>query len=130
MKEIPGLKYQIAVGEPVDGFAPNINVVDESFRGSLSDYVAKNLQALGKLFKDFKKLSESEFKTDSGLKGTKLITQADQQGRSLRQTFFFFEGKPGKKLVITCSALADKGSKLDPLFEASMKTFAVSHPLR
>jgi hypothetical protein len=39
----PGLKYKIAVGPAVAGFAPNINVVDESFTGSLDSYVEENL---------------------------------------------------------------------------------------
>jgi hypothetical protein len=28
-------------------------------------------------------------------------------------------------LILTCSALAESGVKLDPAFEASMKTFAL-----
>lgn len=125
MKEIPGVKYKIAFGPASDGFAPNINVVDESFARSLSDYVKGNQETLTKMFKGFKNLGQSEFKTDSGSKGVKLITQSEQQGQKLRQTFFFFDGKGGKKLVATCSALAENGAKLDETFAASMKTFTL-----
>jgi len=125
MKEIPGLKYRIAFGPASDGFAPNINVVDESFSGSLSDYVKGNREALERMFKGFKNLGESEFKTDFGPKGVRLITESEQQGQKLRQTFFFFDGKGGRKLVATCSALAENGAKLDETFAASLKTFAI-----
>jgi len=46
VRAMPGLKFQIAHGEPVEGFAPNLNFVDETYAGSLQDYVAGNLQEL------------------------------------------------------------------------------------
>src|SRR5437667_12582996 len=71
MKEVPGLKYQIAFAKASGGFTPNINVVDEVFSGALKDYVNGNIQALTKQFKEFKNLGQSDFKTDSGAKGIK-----------------------------------------------------------
>jgi len=125
IREVAGMKYKFAFGPLADGFAPNINVVDESFTGSLQAYVKANLETLPKVFKGFKKLGQSDFKTDSGMNGVKIIIQSEQQGHAIRQSFFFFEGKADKKLVATCSALAEGGAKLDSAFEASMKTFAI-----
>ena len=119
MKEVPGLKYQIAFWPASGGFTPNINVVDEVFSGELKDYVNGNIQALTKQFKEFKNLGQFDFKTDSGAKGIKLLTQSEQQGNLLRQTFFFFDGKGGRKYVVTCSARIEVGDKFDAPFEAS-----------
>jgi hypothetical protein len=124
-REFPGFKYKIFTGPVTESFAANINVVDEAASGSLEDYVKGNAQAISRAFKAFKKLSQSEFKTDSGVKGVKLVTESDQGGHALRQTFFFFDGKAGKKFVVTCSASAGEGAKLDETFTASLKTFAL-----
>src|SRR5262249_42430659 len=40
----------------------------------------------------------------------------------LRQNFYFFD-KGKTKFVVTCTALAEGGEKLDPVFEGSRKTF-------
>lgn len=125
VREFPGMKYKLSIGQAVDGFAANINVVDEAHTGSLKDYVKANVHTLSKVFQGFKNLGQTDFKTDSGRKGFKLVTESEQQGKRLRQSFFFFEGKDGKKLVVTCSAAAADGSKLDSVFEASLKTFAI-----
>ncbi|HXT42225.1 MAG TPA: hypothetical protein VN887_19615 [Candidatus Angelobacter sp.] len=123
VKEVPGMKYKIAFGPAAGGFASNINVVDESFSGPLSDYVKANVQVLTKMFKGLKNLGQTDFKTDSGLNGVRLIIQSEQQAHLLRQTLFFFDGKGGRKLVVTCSTLAKGGARLDDTFTASMKTF-------
>jgi hypothetical protein len=124
--ELPGLKFKISRGEPSNGFAPNMNVVDEAFSGKLDDYVEGNLKALEKIFKDFKKISNGSFETKAGIKGGKLVTQSNQQGMILQQTFYFFERKDGKKLVVTCSVLAADGAKFADIFDESMKTFSLS----
>jgi hypothetical protein len=125
VREFPGFKYQIAHGPAADGFAPNINFADEAFRGKLSDYVTANKRTLSAVFKDYKELGEAELKTDDGMPCIRLVAQCNHQGKVLRQTFYFFDLAPGRKLVATCSALADGGEKLDPVFEASLKTFRV-----
>ena len=125
LKSFPGMKYSIAAGSPSNGFAPNINVVDEAAEMSLAAYVDANKKMLSKAFKSYKEVGKSEFKTNSGLKGTRLIIENDQGGTMLRQTFNFFSGTGDKKFVVTCSALASGGEKLDEVFEASLKTFVL-----
>lgn len=125
VKEVPGMKFKAALGPAAGGFASNIVIVDESFSGPLSDYVKATVQALTKTFKGLKNLGQTDFKTDSGLKGVRLIVQSEQQAHLLRQTFFFLDGKDGRKLVVTCSTLAEGGARLDDTFAASMKTFAL-----
>lgn len=125
MQNIPGMKYSIAAGPAANRFAPNINVVDENSRMTLNDYVETNKKMLAKAFKGYKELGKSEFKTTSGLKATRLVTQSDQEGTMVRQTFYFFAAKGDRKVTATCSALASGGKALDEVFEASLKTFAI-----
>jgi hypothetical protein len=120
--EFPGLKYRSAHGPAENGFAPNINVVDETFAGSLAEYVDGNLATLKKMFTDFKLLKREDFQTEDGLPATRLVVEDNQQGRSLRQSFCFF-GNSTRKYVVTCTALAERGESLDALFAQSMKTF-------
>ena len=108
--------------DPANGFAPNINIVEESFSGSLDKYVEGNLETLKKTFPDYKQLSKENFTTTSGEKGVKLATENQQGGRLLRQTAFFFDGG-NKKYVVTCTTLAEDGDRLAPAFDESLKTF-------
>jgi hypothetical protein len=128
VKEFPGLKFKVAVGPAADGFAPNINFVDEAFAGKLGEYVTGNKKTLQALFKNYKELEEKEIKTANGEMCIRLVTQSEHNGKALRQSFYFFDVAPGRKLVATCTALADGGDKLDAVFEASLKTFRLEKP--
>jgi len=125
VRNLPGLKYSIVAGPASKGFAPNINVVDETAGMSLTAYVDANKKMLSKAFKSYKELGKREFKTTSGLKGTRLVIQSDQNGTLLRQAFYFFAGTGDNKFVVTCSALASGGEEIDEVFEASLKTFVL-----
>jgi hypothetical protein len=123
MMEFGGLKHKIAVGPAANGFAPNIVFVDEAFKGNLIDYVAGSKDGLKKAFKKFKEISETSLKTKDGAACVRFVIERDENGKQLRQSFYFFDLSPGRKLVVTCTALTDGGEKLDPAFEESMKTF-------
>jgi len=122
--EFPGLKYRISRGPTEGQFAPNINVVDETFAGTLAAYVDLNVENLKKMVGDFRLLKQEDFQTEDGLPATRLIIQDKQQGRVLRQTFCFF-GNSTRKYVVTCTALAQDGETLDGLFAQSMRSFRV-----
>jgi hypothetical protein len=122
--EFPGLKYRISHGQSENGFAPNVNVVDEKFSGTLSAYVDLNLETMKKTFTDAKVLKREDFQTEDGLPAVRVVCEDMQQGQRLRQTFCFF-GNSNRKYVVTCTALADGGEKLDPLFAESTKTFRI-----
>lgn len=123
--EIPGLKYPVAVGTAVNRFAPNINVVGESFGGSMQEDVRRSREALRKALPEFKSLGQGAFATKSGLKGAKLVIRARQQGRLIRQMIFFLPGKAATKYVVTFSALAEEGGKYDARIDAAVRTFAL-----
>jgi hypothetical protein len=116
------LKYRISHGPRENEFAPNINVVDEAFSGTLATYVDANLQNMEKVFVNLKVLSREDFRTQDNEAAVKVVTENEQQGRMLRQTFFFI-GSGNRKYVVTCTALADGGAKFDAAFAGSVGTF-------
>ncbi len=125
--EFPGLKFKISRGEPVKGFAPNIVVADEAYNKSLDDYAKDNIVTLKKLFHGLKILGQSDFTTSDGTRVIKLLTERDDEvaKKRLRQVFYFYDAG-NKKLVATCSGLAEEGPGTDQVCDASMKTFTVS----
>ena len=122
--EFPGLKYRISHGPVENGFAPNINVVDEEFSGTLAAYIDGNLKNMEKILIKFKVLSRVNLRTHDNEAAVKIITENEQQGRMLRQTFFFI-GSENRKYVVTCSTIADGGNKFDTIFLESLKTFRI-----
>jgi hypothetical protein len=124
-REIPGMKYQFAIGPVSNSFSPNINIVDELYNGSLKNYVNANYDTLAKLFVQFKLLKRDGFVTASGIKGERMVTTSLQQNFLLRQTFYFLQGAKGKYFVVTCSTLAEGGEAVDAVFEESIRTFEI-----
>jgi hypothetical protein len=120
--EFPGLKYRISHGPRENEFTPNINVVDEAFSGTLAAYVDANLQNMERVFVNLKVLSREDLKTKDNEAAVKVVTENEQQGRMLRQTFFFI-GPGNRKYVVTCTALVDGGDKFDTAFAETAKTF-------
>lgn len=122
--QFPGLKYKVSCGPTESEFAPNINVVDEPFSGTLTAYIDLNIENMKKMFTDFTIVEREDFDTEDGLSATRLITENKQHSRRLRQTFCFF-GNSARKYVVTCTVLAEGGKAMDGLFAESMKTFRV-----
>ena len=44
---------------------------------------------------------------------------------ALRQVFYFFTGSGDAKFVVVCTCLAGEGTRMAPIFEASMKSFSL-----
>jgi hypothetical protein len=127
VSEFPGLKFKISRGEPVKGFAPNIVVVDEAYDKSLDDYAKDNIASLKKLFQSLKVLDQADFTTSDGIRVIKLLTERDDDmaRKRVRQVFYFYDAG-NKKLVASCSNLAEAAPASDMVCDASMKTFSVA----
>jgi hypothetical protein len=122
IRTIPRLKFKVATGPAADGFAPNINIVDESFNGSVDDYAQANLANLQRALKQVRLLKEDQFTTAKGMQAPRMVIEHDFNGKPLHQTFYMFSNG-ATKFVITCSALAQDGDRLAPVFESAMRTF-------
>ena len=120
--EFPVSKYRISHGPSANEFAPNINVVDEVFSGTLEAYVDANIEAMRKVFPDFDPLKRETFQTDDGEDGFMLLYENEMLGNLLRQTLFVF-AKGDRKYAVTCTALADGGESFDTVFAESIRTF-------
>jgi hypothetical protein len=124
MAELPGFKYKIARGTPTGDFAPNMNVVDEAFSGSLGDYVAASIAFIEGLFEDVRVVSQEDFFTDEGERGIKVVIEDTQHDVKLYQVFYVFDAGE-KKIIVTYTRLADQGQEYDALVDQSMKTFRI-----
>jgi hypothetical protein len=125
--EFPGLKFKVSRGEPVKEFAPNIVVVDEAYDKSLDDYAKDNIANMQKIFHGLKIISQTDFTTADGTRAIKLLTERDDDAskKRLRQVYYLYDAG-NKKLVATCSSLAEEGPASDSVFDAAMKTFKVT----
>jgi len=125
--EFPGLKFKISRGEPVKGFAPNIVVADEAYNKSLDDYAKDSIANLQKLFHGLKIISQTDFTTSDGTRVIKLLTERDDDlvKNRVRQVFYLYDAG-NKKLVSTCSSLAEEAPASDLVCDAAMKTFNVA----
>jgi hypothetical protein len=129
LRDLPGYKYKLATGQPSEGFAPNIGVVDEYAPVTLDDYVAGNLRVMPQMHEKKggsppRVLNRAEFTTDSNGRGVRVVTESETGGKKImRQIFYFFDGKGGNKFVVTCSALGAARESYDKLCDTSIKTF-------
>jgi hypothetical protein len=126
--EVPGLKYRVASGPAENEFAPTVNFVDEMFAGTVAEYADTNIKHLHRVFGKVKILSLEDFKTEDNETGVKVVTENEQHGRMLRQTFYFL-GSGSRRYVITCTALADDGAKHDKAFAESVESFRMHKSL-
>lgn len=117
-------KYPLARGPVSDNFTANFNAVDEDYTGTIDQYVEANMVTLRKSFKNLTVVAQGKFTTASGLDGRRVVTEHNTfQSRYLRQTFYFFKSPFGRKwVVLTSSTTKPQGAKLQPLFDAIMRT--------
>jgi hypothetical protein len=121
--EMPSLKYKVIIGQTENDFTPNITFADEAFGGDLNFYVDASIEQFKKLLgENIEIMGRSDFVTIKNLKGVKLVTNSIQYDRHMRQIIYFFPGK-GKKIVASCTVLAEAGETFDELFDKTMKTF-------
>lgn len=71
-------------------------------------------------------VAEKKLKTDAGAECVVLVTEFDRNRLKYRQTFYFFDLSPERKLVATCNAPSI--DKVDAVFEASLKTLRLEKP--
>ena len=123
VSEVPGLVHRVAFGSTEEGFAANINFIDERFTGTLNAYVNENISQMQTFFSEFRIISRTEFRTHSGIVGERVETNNVQHNMHLRQIFYFFPLSRNRFVVVTASVLDSVSARLIPLFDESIKTF-------
>jgi hypothetical protein len=124
VRDFPGVASRISHAPPANGFAANINVVNEKAPMPLDKYLVAAEKQL-KTLPGFKSGGSKPFSTAKGIKGVRVIYEQEAQGKKLRQLAYVFPGKSGLKFVVTMSALSSDGTKYDTQFDAAAKTFIV-----
>jgi len=124
VQEFQGLPYKIVITDPIEGFAPNLNIVDEKSSATLDEYVQTNIDYMAQGLQGFKEVEKKSFSAINS-QGVKLIIENQQQGYSLRQTFYIFDAGNDKKVTVTCSAPLQHAQSLDAEFDNMMKTFFI-----
>ncbi|HYT88523.1 MAG TPA: hypothetical protein VEL76_07425 [Gemmataceae bacterium] len=130
------------LGSGADGPAPtisfsvedlrkfNITVNGVAVKATLADLVAHyKYPPPGRTNEEvdsFRVVAEKKLKTDAGAECVVLVTEFDRNRLRYRQTYYFFDLSPDRKLVATCKA--PWIDKLDAVFEASLKTLRLEKP--
>jgi hypothetical protein len=128
VRETPTSKFKSLFAPKLDGFSPNINFRQELTSKTLTDYVSAGV-ALVMATKEkigltsIEPLGQSDFKTDSGLKGIRVIFKSDYKGIMVRTTQYYFDAGNDRKLVITATALDQHKAVFDVVFERAAKSF-------
>jgi hypothetical protein len=121
--KIDGMDYQMVRDKAANGFAPNVNFLQEKNNYRFEEYYKLNVKQLVEYMTDYKEILADAFATDSGMKGKRLICSNKQVGKNLVQAYYFFEKKDKTKIIITGSALLDDKDKYLPVFDSIAKSF-------
>jgi len=117
-------KYLMIVGPTEKGFTPNIGFADDTFSGSLSDYIDAVFLVIGQFYADLTTVSRGNFSTNSGLRGEYVTIQGRMGEISVRQKMYLFPNVIGGGIIlVTGTAPAANGEKFDPIFDECVKTF-------
>jgi hypothetical protein len=125
-KPAPPSKAAMIAAPESSGLSSNMVTTIEPYDGTLRSYVDDaNIQSLRKRAVKGK-VVRAEFTTDSKTPAYKVKLQNKVKDTDVGQTMYFFESPGNKKIVVTCTAPAQFEAQLEPLFDACMKTFALS----
>ena len=126
--EKEGEKFKFVYGPTGDSFRPNINIKDDVNTSLLTDYTAASVKYVLAHYQEIgatgmKVIAQDDFITTTGMHGIKVTYRTDYKGIVIRTIQYFFDGKAGQKLIVTCTLLDADSSTLDPIFERTLKTF-------
>jgi hypothetical protein len=123
IRTFPGLKYKICYAAPAHGFAPNIDVVDETAPMSLAEYMRVSMTHMHLVYAKFHVVTQGAFLTSSSLHGVRLVSNGTINGKNVRQIFYVFPAAKNRKIVVTVSWLASDGNKYTAASDGAMKSF-------
>jgi hypothetical protein len=124
-REFPGLKYKLVAGPTESNFTVNISLLDDTYNGTLQEYVNGNVTQLST--HGYTIVNRKTFRTNSGISGECVTTNSTQNGFFLKQVFYFLPASNDNYFVITCSALDRYSAKYLSAFEDSIKTFELTN---
>ncbi len=117
------LKYNLAVGEAVDGFAQNIIVQSEEFGVDMDEYILLSIKDLKQVLPNIQILKNEKFE-NKNVQAWKFITENNYDGRVIRQYFYTFKDN-NRFFVCVATVLQDAPEEMEEIFDASMATFKI-----
>jgi len=123
LQDNPGSKYKVATLRAIGGFQPNMNVGADLFSGTLDEYLTHIVRVLQSGYERFVVLAKSEFTTDVGQRGIKIVAHLESGGKGFQLNIYVFVGGNDQKFMVTCSAAAAQWETYDKVFDKSLKTF-------
>lgn len=124
VRDFAGMKFKICVGQPKNNFAPNLNVVDEAAAVEMADYRKATAADMPKILKEFKLLSDVDFKTDAGIQCARITYQQDFNGRVLQQVAYLFHNKAKATFyILMATTLLEDAKELEATFDAVARSF-------
>jgi hypothetical protein len=120
-------KYNMMFAPRGDTFTSNINFKDEANSSPLADYVTvsgkyvlDNAEKIGAT--SIKLVDRSDFTTSSRLAGVRVSFTVLYKGIQIRTIQYYFNGREGQKLVVTCTELEAEREKFDPIFDRAVRS--------
>jgi hypothetical protein len=128
VEEKEGQKYKLIFAPREETFTPNINVKEDTHAAPLADYAAASINyVLGHYAEigatSLKMIEQTNFRTTSGLQSIRVAFHTEFKGLTIRTLQYYFSGKGGQKLIVTCTFLEEKKDALDPVFDRALKSF-------
>lgn len=119
-----GEKYKLFFAPAGERFTANINMKDAASTMELEEYAAASSDYILKNFTQYavKALTRTSVITKTGLPGIKATFHAEHQGLPIRTMQYYFNGQPGVKLILTCTALEADQVTFDPVCDRAAKT--------
>ena len=125
-KEIPGFKFPFFFAPPKDGFAPNLNFVDEPFEAAWDAYVNASLEGIKTGLKADILTPPAAFELPSKLRCTRIVYRSTVTGQAVRGNCFLIQLNPRRAIVITFSSLPADGDKWDAPIAESIRSLAAA----
>ena len=122
-REIPGFKLPFFFASPKDGFAPNINFIEERSGSDWNAYVAASLEMIKGLKAEIIE-APAALELISKLPCQRFVYRHTAAGKDVRAICFLIQLQPEQSLVATFSALHVDGDKWDAAVAESIRTIA------
>jgi len=121
----PQSKYKIAAGRRKGAVSPSINVAEvvTEREFGMEKFILDiwgNLQASSPLAK---KTAEGPFKSETGLKATKISLTDEHEGKKILQFCYLFTGQ-GKSVIVMCTT-TEEDKAAEVTFDEVMKGFKI-----
>ncbi len=116
-----GLEYPALKGPMAGGFDLNLVFIQEEAAFPMAFYSALIQGSIEENFQEVTQVSEDFLVTAEGKDYFRWVMTHKQQGKTFRQTFYFYESGDWK-LIITYSRLNNAGEEYDDLIDEVMQT--------